>query len=53
MKSILRYAGYSFFFLLCALLTPYFFKQHPFLTLSCLLVLMILVMRRDFMEVIK
>lgn len=50
MKTAVRFLSYLLFFVLCSLLAPYFFKQHPFLSMSCLMVLAILVMRRDFME---
>lgn len=38
-------------FVLLSLFTPYFFKQLPFLSLPCLGVLIILLLRRDFQEI--
>lgn len=49
-KIGLRALIYLLFFVICAIGVPYFFKQHPFFTMSALLILSILVMRRDFME---
>lgn len=48
MKSIgIALAGFIFL----SLFTPYFFKQLPFLSLPCLGILIILLLRRDFQEV--
>lgn len=38
-------------FLCLSLLTPYFFKQLPFVTLPCLGILAILILRRDLQDV--
>ncbi len=49
MKSIgIALGGFVFL----SLFTPYFFKQLPFLTLPCLGILIILLLRRDFQEAI-
>ncbi len=38
------------FFVLISLLTPYFFKQLPFLTLPTLGILLVLILRRDLQD---
>jgi len=50
MKTCLHGLGYLGLFLALALTIPFLFKQMPFLMLPFLLVVVILVMKRDFME---
>lgn len=48
MKRFLSVLSHLFCFILLSVLTPFFFKQFPFLTLPCLGIAVVLTLKRDF-----
>lgn len=53
MNRFLRGGAYMLVFLLMAIAVPYFFKQMPFIILPLLLILAILLIRKDMIEALR
>lgn len=51
--KFLRGLGYLLLFALLSLAVPYFFKSMPFVVLALLLMLVILLIRKDMVEALK
>ena len=53
MRVFLNWLAYMFAFLLCTIFIPGMIKRMPFMMLAFLMVVAVLVMRKDFVELVN